>query len=60
MVFERGVIGLSQQEVQEMSSEWLTRVTKGNYLAGLKDRQSQTFRDNKASLNAVDHIELVL
>ena len=60
IVFERGVIALSQQEVQDMSSEWLTRVTKGNYLAGLRDRQSQIFRDNKACLNTVDHIELVL
>ena len=60
MVFERGVIALSQQEVQDMSNEWLTRVTKGNYLAGLMDRTSEIFRNNKACLNTVDHIELVL
>ena len=60
VVFEKGIRALSDEEVQNMSLEWLRKVPMPNYLNALQDRSSQLFGDMQRILSPADHINLVL
>ena len=43
-VFERGVRAMNDEEMQDLSNEWLSNVAKQNYLAAISNRASDDFK----------------
>ena len=58
-VFERGVRAMTDEEMQDLSHDWLAKVAKGSYLAAISSRDSPEFARVQRDLSPVDHINVI-
>ena len=58
-VFERGVRAMNDEEMQDLSHDWLDKVAKNSYLAAISNRESPKFARVQRDLSPVDHINLI-
>ena len=58
-VFERGMRAMNDEEMQDLSNEWLGSVFKESYLAAISNRASEEFATVQKNYSPVDHINLI-
>ena len=50
---------MDEDEIKEMSDEWLQKVAKSSYIQAIMDRESAAFAEVQKNLSPVDHIRLI-
>ena len=50
---------MNDEEMQDLSHDWLDKVAKNSYLAAISNRESPEFARVQRDLSPVDHINLI-